>query len=1149
MRRPLLWLALASCGLVGCTDLAILPDGARIVCADDEACPADFVCRDSIGRCVPAADVNRPPIAFEAGPTLDRDRVSYVDGHHVARLTASLSEAPFEPARVTVAGEPLACGEGVELSCDVDARGLELPEGVHAVALRVLDRAGNELTAELALEVDRTAPRLVAAPVVRLTPLGDNLVDAPTALGVRGAASVDLVVDGLLGELPVARLAGDPALDLELTGAPELATDIAFSFELVLDGAVAHAQGERAVTVELTDSVGNEATLTTGATIVVDTEAPVAPDVDTPEAVVFERRPWGTADAPLPSFRVVAASGAVEGDALVQAFSEADRGGLFLGEGSADGDGAFTLPTFPIDVPRVELVAVDGAGNESPRATTRDVRWTASLGLKVRGSRVENPHALFAPRLFEPYALRPNLEDEATDVTAFGADLAAAQAGPQAGEPELLEAESVLRFARDPDFLPASAPAYASAGVAYHAGRGTLMSLGGFTGPFTPSTDDFLELVDGRFVEVEVNDRPPLSAPPMVYDWRGGRLIAVVGSQTWAFENDNWRTLPASGGAPPGAVALAYDRARGRTVATDSERTFVLEGDAWRELTGAHPPLKRPGFAIAYDPARGGVILHGGVPFNGSFEQTGELYVLGETDWTKVADTLLREDHTLVENPATGTVYAVGGTCDAALSPCEQPDDTGAVFRLEGDSFTYLASFPFAGPLQGGNVVAVPGLGVVWFGGTEIASGDPAFPVPFFALAEDDVTVRDLAAVLPTPNPRTGGRGVYDPAADELLIAFGVQVSGDALALLEEVGALGPLGGRSLGDVPGGRPEPFSPFFDGAAFRYARGPTELVRRSGDTWVQDSAPASFPGPSAAFAFHEGLGLAVGFGGSPANDTTVTYSSAGVLGSLSPATTPPARGGGRAIYDERRGDVILYGGRDGDGQALADTWAFDGADWRQLDDAGPLSSDNGWLAYDAVRHRTILHDGEQVYELSDDAGWLLRELDLPEPRTGMAFGFDGRRMVAFGGSEGFGSSSVVLATDGEPASRPALVFEVDLRARLAHPESELAAIEVQARTGGRGFAFADGTLDVETLPGVQLSGWGDLWVPLAADPADVDAPADVAVTVVDPARLTELVRGSALHLALTPMAGQGPGGPGVEMARLAARRFEVTVVYRE
>jgi hypothetical protein len=78
---------------------------------------------------------------------------------------------------------------------------------------------------------------------------------------------------------------------------------------------------------------------------------------------------------------------------------------------------------------------------------------------------------------------------------------------------------------------------------------------------------------------------------------------------------------------------------------------------------------------------------------------------------------------------------------------------------------------------------------------------------------------------------------------------------------------------------------------------------------------------------------------------------------------PLVRPPARYGGRMVYDEARGVVVLFGGAAQLNQVrYADTWEWNGSTWTQRSFAsspGPRM-DHG-LAYDRARSRVVLHGG--------------------------------------------------------------------------------------------------------------------------------------------------------------------------------------------
>ena len=121
----------------------------------------------------------------------------------------------------------------------------------------------------------------------------------------------------------------------------------------------------------------------------------------------------------------------------------------------------------------------------------------------------------------------------------------------------------------------------------------------------------------------------------LAYDSARGRVVLFGGrdssfnrlSDTWEWDGNAWTDVTPSGAntSPSGRFghALAYDSARGRVVLFGGEDssfnrlsdTWEWDGTAWTDVTpsGANPsPLARAGHALAYDSARGRVVLFGG---------------------------------------------------------------------------------------------------------------------------------------------------------------------------------------------------------------------------------------------------------------------------------------------------------------------------------------------------------------------------------------------------------------------------------------------------------------------------------------------------------------------------------------------------------
>jgi hypothetical protein len=134
-----------------------------------------------------------------------------------------------------------------------------------------------------------------------------------------------------------------------------------------------------------------------------------------------------------------------------------------------------------------------------------------------------------------------------------------------------------------------------------------------------------------------------------------------------------------------------------------------------------------------------------------------------------------------------------------------------------------------------------------------------------------------------------------------------------------------------------------------------------------TWVQQS-PATSPAARAwhATAYDAARGQIVLFGGlgnsGYLNDTWVWD---GVTWTQKfPAITPPARGLFGLIYDAAHQQVLMFGGAGDGGNAgyFNDTWAWDGNNWRQLSSQNsPSPRDQVQMAYDERRGQVVLFGG--------------------------------------------------------------------------------------------------------------------------------------------------------------------------------------------
>jgi Galactose oxidase, central domain len=129
-----------------------------------------------------------------------------------------------------------------------------------------------------------------------------------------------------------------------------------------------------------------------------------------------------------------------------------------------------------------------------------------------------------------------------------------------------------------------------------------------------------------------------------------------------------------------------------------------------------------------------------------------------------------------------------------------------------------------------------------------------------------------------------------------------------------------------------------------------------------------------------------------------------------------TAPEARSGAKMVFDSQRARVVMYGGSQDflyDSTRPDTTWEWDGANWAQTASAGPGGRIYHAMAYDSVRHVTVLFAGATPG--TDDTSdtwtyngslWTQVATTGPSVRNGAAMVFDSGRGVAvlFGGYDG-------------------------------------------------------------------------------------------------------------------------------------------------
>jgi Immunoglobulin I-set domain len=142
-------------------------------------------------------------------------------------------------------------------------------------------------------------------------------------------------------------------------------------------------------------------------------------------------------------------------------------------------------------------------------------------------------------------------------------------------------------------------------------------------------------------------------------------IVGVVGAAQG--QTPVWRLLPAGGPSPRQNHAMAYDSARGVVVlfggaagATYNGETWEWNGSAWtqRVVSG---PTARGLHAMAYDSARGVCVLFGG--YGGALPYKSDTWEWNGTAWTQraVSGPSGRFEHAMAYDSARGVTVLFGG--------------------------------------------------------------------------------------------------------------------------------------------------------------------------------------------------------------------------------------------------------------------------------------------------------------------------------------------------------------------------------------------------------------------------------------------------------------------------------------------------------
>ncbi|MFC1609839.1 kelch repeat-containing protein [Myxococcota bacterium] len=694
--------------------------------------------------------------------------------------------------------------------------------------------------------------------------------------------------------------------------------------------------------------------------------APSPPDVHTPGRVTYRRVPWGSdATGGGPTNTVEGRAGAIDPDAWVVVLENAADAARQLGRAQANPDGSFD----PIELSRGDLAVVYvateyAAGWRSDAVAVRHIEWTVTVGGEVLGSPTngecscgsqENPN-VFA--LTDPFL--PNLTHESVRVVDEVSRLAGVDGNTVLGTAGQRWRERA-RVTK-----PTSRMLHA---MAYDSARGKVVLFGGYDGGYVldiweweGASRTWTNVTPGILVGPSTR-----CAHSLAYDSARDKVVLHGGwngpwlQDTWEWDGASrtWTNVTPPGSKPSARryAALAYDSARGKVVLFGGEAAEgVVFQDTWewdstsRTWTDVTPagikPSARAGHALAYDNVRGKVLLFGGwgeVLYQSTFQDTWEWDGATRT-WTNVTPAGTRPGgrnrHAMAYDSSRGRVVLHGGWNGHRVLWDTWEWDNAT--RTWTDVTPSLCVGCVKGPARYAHSLVYDSAHgkVVLFGGDSLGTWTGLHQDTW---EWDGTAWVEVTPVGNIPTARFHHAMTYDSAHGKVVL-FG-------------------------GDGSGSWNEMFQDTWDWDG-------------STGTWTNVTPAGIKPMARAmpSLAYDSGRAKVVLFGGSDGvshlQDTWEWDGSTGTWTDVTPVGDKPSARTAPMAYDSARGKVVLFGGWDG--ACRQDTWEWDGTSgtWTDVTPSGPNPSAriHHKLAYDSTREKLVLFGGFSVQgDFCEDTFW--------------------------------------------------------------------------------------------------------------------------------------------------------------------------------
>ena len=460
----------------------------------------------------------------------------------------------------------------------------------------------------------------------------------------------------------------------------------------------------------------------------------------------------------------------------------------------------------------------------------------------------------------------------------------------------------------------------------------------------------------------------------------------------------------------------------GTTCGVNSNLTWSWNStnSTWTQLSPATSPPARSGASMAYDPATQQLLLFGGN--DQSDNSLNDTWTWNGTTWSQLSPATSppgRSGASMAYDPITGQMLLFGGLDQSNNFLNDTWTWNGSTWSqlslATSPSARYLASMAFDSSTGQ----------MLLFGGTTGLSG---------TLTLDDTWTWNGSTWIQlspatSPGARYSASMAFNPSTSQMVLTGGTYnlfnyydtwtwdgstwiqlspsgytppaVGGSAMAYDQTSGVMILTGG--LGEI----------YNSEATFAFG-----VATPNTSSWI-NAAPEAAPSArsQAAMSVNDVDGSVVLFGGQDANGTALADTwiwTGSDWTQLAPATSPSARYGASTAFDETDNQLLLFGGTDG--SPRNDTWAWNGTTWTQLfPTTSPPARSQASMAFDPATGNVMLFGGIGAGGFARSDLWVWNGTDWtelfpfsgsgnPMPRWGANLAFDpgSGQMVLFGGN---------------------------------------------------------------------------------------------------------------------------------------------------